>query len=89
MNNFKILADSCCDIPNDLLKQIDVDIIPFYTCLDGKNHLRERIDISVDDFYDRLIADKNLFPNPSPLEAHLTIPAISVNSNVVGTKLLG
>lgn len=65
MNNFKILADSCCDIPNDLLKQIDVDIIPFYTCLDGKNHLRERIDISVDDFYDRLIADKNLFPKTS------------------------
>ena len=30
------------------------------------------------------ICDKNLLPKPSPLEAPLTIPAISVNSNVVG-----
>ena len=35
------------------------------------------------------IWDKNLFPNPSPLEAPFTSPAISVNSKVVGTKLFG
>ena len=29
--------------------------------------------------------DKNLFPNPSPLLAPLTRPAISANSIVVGT----
>ena len=32
---------------------------------------------------------KNLFPNPSPLDAPFTIPAISVNSNDVGTVFLG
>src|SRR5699024_11693543 len=32
---------------------------------------------------------KNLFPNPSPLEAPFTIPAISVNSNVVGIVFFG
>ena len=36
-----------------------------------------------------LICDKNLFPNPSPLDAPFTSPAISVNSNDVGTKLFG
>ena len=35
------------------------------------------------------IWDKNLFPNPSPLEAPLTSPAMSVNSKVVGTTLFG
>ena len=35
------------------------------------------------------ICDKNLFPNPSPFEAPLTIPAISVNSKVVGIVFLG
>lgn len=30
------------------------------------------------------ICERNLFPKPSPLEAPLTIPAISVNSKVVG-----
>ena len=32
---------------------------------------------------------KNLFPKPSPLDAPLTKPAISVNSKVVGTVLFG
>ena len=36
-----------------------------------------------------LIFAKNLFPKPSPRDAPLTSPAISVNSNVVGTVFLG
>ena len=36
-----------------------------------------------------LICDKNLLPSPSPSDAPATKPAISVNSNVVGTILLG
>ena len=36
-----------------------------------------------------LIFPKNLLPNPSPLLAPLTRPAISVNSKVVGTVFLG
>ena len=36
-----------------------------------------------------LICDRNLLPNPSPLDAPLTRPAMSVNSNVVGTVFLG
>ena len=32
---------------------------------------------------------KNLFPKPSPLEAPLTKPAISVNSTVAGIFLSG
>ena len=35
------------------------------------------------------MCDKNLLPRPSPLDAPATNPAISVNSNVVGTTLLG
>ena len=36
-----------------------------------------------------LICDKNLLPKPSPDDAPLTSPAISVNSNVVGILLFG
>ena len=35
------------------------------------------------------ICERNLFPNPSPFEAPFTIPAISVNSNPVGTVFFG
>lgn len=36
-----------------------------------------------------LMCDRNLLPNPSPSEAPLTRPAISVNSNDVGIVLSG
>lgn len=65
MNEFKILADSCCDIPDEILKEIDVETIPYYTCLDGKNHLKERVDISIDEFYNQLETNDNLFPKTS------------------------
>ena len=35
------------------------------------------------------MCDKNLLPSPSPLDAPLTSPAISVNSKLVGISLSG
>ena len=35
------------------------------------------------------MCDKNLLPRPSPLEALLTRPAISMNSNVAGVSFFG
>lgn len=65
MRDFKILTDSCCDIPDELLRENEIDFIPFYTCVDGKNYLKERVEISVDDFYKKMLNDKNLFAKTS------------------------
>ena len=65
MRDFKILTDSCCDIPDKLLLENKIDFMPFYTCVDGKNYLKERVDISVDDFYQKILDDKNLFAKTS------------------------
>ncbi len=65
MRDFKILTDSCCDIPDKLLLENKVDLIPFYTCVDGRKYLKERVDISVDDFYQKILDDKNLFAKTS------------------------
>ncbi len=65
MRDFKILTDSCSDIPDKLLLENKIDFMPFYTCVDGKNYLKERIDISVDDFYQKILDDKNLFAKTS------------------------
>ena len=65
MRNFKILTDSCCDIPDILMKENDIDFIPFYTCLDGENYLKERKDITVDDFYKKILHDDNIFAKTS------------------------
>lgn len=65
MRDFKILTDSCCDIPDKLLLENKIDFMPFYTCVDGRKYLKERVDISVDDFYQKILDDKNLFAKTS------------------------
>jgi DegV family protein with EDD domain len=62
MPKFEILCDSACDLPDSLIKQYNIDIIPFYISFDQENYLRERIDISLDEFYEKLY---DTFPKTS------------------------
>lgn len=64
MQDFIILSDSSCDLPESIKKQYSLDIIPFYMSFDGERYLRENIDISIDDFYNKL-ASENILPKTS------------------------
>lgn len=46
----RILADSTCDMPHDLIKKWDFGIAPLFVQLGNENY-RDGIDLSVDDFY--------------------------------------
>ncbi len=48
-----ILTDSTCDIPEPLLKQYDISVIPNFVVW-GDHQYRDRIDLSPEDFYRRL-----------------------------------
>ena len=65
MRDFKILTDSCCDLPDDIIKEFDIGMISYYVSLDGKNYLLDRIDISIEDFCEQIETNKNLFPKTS------------------------
>jgi len=51
-----IMTDSTCDIPDDLVKQYDITIIPCYVIWDNEQY-RDHIDLSAPDFYERLVSD--------------------------------
>ena len=51
-----LITDSGCDLPDDLLQQHDIAIVPLYI-LWGSEQLRDRVDISADAFYRRLVTD--------------------------------
>lgn len=55
--NIKIVTDSCCDLPKDMLNQ--VEIVPLTISIDGK-HYKDGVDLSRDEFYTRLAGCKNL-----------------------------
>ena len=65
----KIVTDSTADLPEDILKELDITVVPLHV-LFGKQNYRDRVDISDDDFYRRLCDDKEnpTTTQPSPSE---------------------
>ena len=56
MKSFEIFTDSSCDLPKDIIKELDIKVIPFsYSINDEPYHyyLDER-DGDIKDFYDKL-----------------------------------
>ncbi|WP_279006572.1 DegV family protein [Thomasclavelia cocleata] len=62
---YKIITDGSCDLPLELVKQLDIDVIPFYVSVDGISHQKEIIDLGVRDFYQFMIDNPKVFPKTS------------------------
>lgn len=65
-----IVTDSTSDLTPELIKDLDVEIVPLKIKLDGNNYYREGIDISKREFWKRLITEGQLpkTSQPSPAE---------------------
>ncbi len=58
-----LITDSGCDLPDELLQQWDVAMVPLYVIW-GEEQLRDRVDIAPDAFYRRLVSDP-VYPQTS------------------------
>ena len=58
-----IITDSTCDIPDELIKQYNITVIPYYVIW-GNEQFRDRVDLSVVEFYERLATDP-VYPSSS------------------------
>lgn len=65
---FAVLTDSACDLPLDLARENNIDILSFHITMDG-NSYTEREDFTFDEYYDMLRNCKNV-----PATAHITLP---------------
>jgi DegV family protein with EDD domain len=59
MQKIKFMADTPCDIPDDLLKRFDIDMLSVPVAVDGKEYF-ERKSFSIREFYDVLAAAKEI-----------------------------
>ena len=63
----KLMADSTCDLSQEILKRYNISLAPLVISIDGKEY-KDRIDISNDEFYKNLMTFKS-YPTtsmPSP-----------------------
>ncbi len=49
----KVIVDSTCDLPEDLVKKYDIDIVPVFVHHEGKSYA-DRFELTPDSFYDIL-----------------------------------
>ena len=53
MRKFAVLTDSACDIPADMQKKYNIDILSFTITVDGESYI-ERVDFTNEQYYDML-----------------------------------
>lgn len=66
---FGIVSDGSCDLPAELVRERDVDIVHFLVSFDGQTYQKEGVEIELADFYRRMVEDPKTYPMtaaPSP-----------------------
>ena len=65
MKNIRIVTDSTCDIPADLIKQYQIEVVPAYVNIGDKSFL-DGVDLSRPDFYNNLTRYKQYPTTAAP-----------------------
>lgn len=64
--NFCIISDGSCDLPEQIIKERDINIIHFLVSFDGQNYKKEGVEISLKDFYQQMVDDPKTLPIRPP-----------------------
>ena len=52
----RIVTDSTADLPPDLIKELDITVVPAYVGFGGKTY-RDGVDISQDEVYQKMVTE--------------------------------
>lgn len=67
--NFCVISDGSCDLPEDIVKKKEIDIVHFLVSFDGNEYKKEGVEIELSEFYQRMVDEPNTYPMtaaPSP-----------------------
>ncbi|MCI5943301.1 MAG: DegV family protein [Eubacterium sp.] len=63
--DYKIISDGCCDLTEDVIRQYDLHIVPFYISFDEEHYEKEIEEIAIRDVYERMVKEPAVFPKTS------------------------
>jgi DegV family protein with EDD domain len=64
MKAYQIFSDSSCDLPDSLLKEFEIKLIPFYVSFDQETYYKENVEITKEAFFET-IASKHIYAKTS------------------------
>lgn len=62
---YQIITDSSCDIPEKMVKENNLHVVPFYVSFDQEKYYKENVEIEVREFYQRMVDNPDVFPKTS------------------------
>ena len=62
---YKIVTDGSCDLPSELCREKNIQVVPFYVSFDSETYQKEIEEIPIRKFYDMMVADPTVFPKSS------------------------
>jgi len=78
--NIALITDSTCDIPQNLLDQYKIEVVPL-TIVWGEEQLRDGVDLEAEDFYQRLISDSVIPTTSQPTPQEMVQAYENANKN--------
>lgn len=62
---FHIISDGSCDLAEDLAKEKNITVVPFYVSFDDEHYKKENVEIGIRDFYQQMVERKGVYPKSS------------------------
>ena len=62
---FHIVTDGSCDLPEELTKEKNLTVVPFYVSFDDTNYKKEIVEIGIRDFYQQMVDNPKVYPKSS------------------------
>ena len=58
--NIKLVTDSSCDLPEEIVKELNIDVVPLAVTFDNDETFLERVEITPEEFWERMAQSKGL-----------------------------
>lgn len=62
---YQIISDSSCDLPEDIVKENKIGVVPFYISFDQKDYKKEGEEINIREFYQKMVDHPGVYPKTS------------------------
>lgn len=62
---YHIISDGSCDLPQELVEEKNITVVPFYVSFDDETYLKENVEMGIRDFYQQMVDRKGVYPKSS------------------------
>lgn len=61
----QIVSDGSLDLSQEITKEHDIEVVPFYVSFDSETYQKEMVELGVRDFYNEMVEYPDVFPKSS------------------------